>query len=114
MVDAGGKRAEKRPVRLTNKFVATLTGTEMWWDDDPKATGFGVRSYPGGGTKPTSATISKPMKRSNAIIQASQNARTKARFRPKRASGRSCWGPLSRNSTAGRGCRGRQQGKANS
>ena len=28
-----GKRAEKRPVRLTNKFVATLTGTEMWWDD---------------------------------------------------------------------------------
>jgi hypothetical protein len=21
----------------------------MWWDDDPKATGFGVRSYPGGG-----------------------------------------------------------------
>ena len=21
----------------------------MWWDDDPKAMGFGVRSYPGGG-----------------------------------------------------------------
>ena len=39
----------KHPVRLTNKFVAKLTGTEMWWDDDPKATGFGVRSYPGGG-----------------------------------------------------------------
>jgi integrase len=39
----------KHPVRLTNKFVAALTGTEMWWDDDPKATGFGVRSYPGGG-----------------------------------------------------------------
>ena len=42
-------RAEKRPVRLTNKFVAGLTGEDMWWDDDPKATGFGVRSYPGGG-----------------------------------------------------------------
>jgi integrase len=39
----------KHPVRLTNKFVAKLTGSEMWWDDDPKATGFGVRSYPGGG-----------------------------------------------------------------
>jgi hypothetical protein len=39
----------KRPVRLTNKFVAKLTGEVMWWDDDPKATGFGVRSYPGGG-----------------------------------------------------------------
>jgi hypothetical protein len=32
-------------VRLTNKFVAKLTGEEMWWDDDPRATGFGVRSY---------------------------------------------------------------------
>ena len=21
----------------------------MWWDDDPKATGFGVRTYAGGG-----------------------------------------------------------------
>jgi integrase len=40
---------EKRPVRLTNKFVAKLTGEEMWWDEDPKATGFGVRSYRGGG-----------------------------------------------------------------
>jgi integrase len=39
----------KHPVRLTNKFVAKLTGEVMWWDDDPKATGFGVRSYPGGG-----------------------------------------------------------------
>jgi integrase len=38
----------KHPVRLTNKFVAKLTGEEMWWDDDPKATGFGVRSYAGG------------------------------------------------------------------
>ena len=36
-------------VRQTNKFVGKLTGGEMWWDDDPKATGFGVRSYPGGG-----------------------------------------------------------------
>ena len=40
---------KKRPVRLTNKFVAGLTGEDMWWDDDPKATGFGVRSYLGGG-----------------------------------------------------------------
>jgi integrase len=38
----------KHPVRLTNKFVDKLAGTEMWWDDDPKATGFGVRSYAGG------------------------------------------------------------------
>jgi integrase len=42
-------RKPKKPVRLSNKFVANLTGEEMWWDDDPKATGFGVRSYPGGG-----------------------------------------------------------------
>jgi integrase len=40
---------EKHPVRLTNKFVAALNGEVMWWDDDPKATGFGIRSYPGGG-----------------------------------------------------------------
>src|SRR6516165_4069376 len=40
---------DKRPVRLTNNFVAQLTGEAMWWDDDPKATGFGIRSYPGGG-----------------------------------------------------------------
>jgi integrase len=39
---------EKRPVRLTNNFVAKLAGKAMWWDDDPKATGFGVRSYLGG------------------------------------------------------------------
>src|SRR6516225_4498770 len=44
----GHKGAEKRPVRLTNRFVAQLSGKDMWWDDDPKATGFGVRSYPGG------------------------------------------------------------------
>ena len=29
--------------------MAKLTGETMWWDDDPRATGFGVRSYPGGG-----------------------------------------------------------------
>ena len=45
----GRRGTEKRPVGLTNKFVAKLTGEEMWWDDDPKATGFGVRSYRGGG-----------------------------------------------------------------
>jgi integrase len=44
----GRKQVEKRPVRLTNKFVAELIGEAMWWDDHPKATGFGVRSYPGG------------------------------------------------------------------
>src|SRR6516225_784346 len=42
------KQPEKQPVRLTNKFVSNLTGAVMWWDDDPKATGFGIRSYPGG------------------------------------------------------------------
>ena len=45
----GRKGADKRPVRLTNKFAAQLTGEDMWWDDDPKATGFGIRSYSGGG-----------------------------------------------------------------
>ncbi len=39
----------KRPVKLNNKFVEALAAGEMWWDDDPKATGFGIRSYPGGG-----------------------------------------------------------------
>jgi integrase len=39
---------DKQPTRLTNKFAAKLNGAAMWWDDDPKATGFGVRSYPGG------------------------------------------------------------------
>jgi integrase len=38
----------KHPVRLTNQFVVRLTGSAMWWDDDPKATGFGIRCYPGG------------------------------------------------------------------
>src|SRR5262249_38753812 len=35
--------------RLTNRLVAALTGDAMQWDDDPKATGFGIRSYAGGG-----------------------------------------------------------------
>jgi integrase len=39
----------KHPVRLTNKFVDKLAGAKLWWDDDPRATGFGVRSYAGGG-----------------------------------------------------------------
>jgi integrase len=38
----------KKPLRLSNKFVEGLPAGAMWWDDDPKATGFGVRSYPGG------------------------------------------------------------------
>jgi integrase len=39
----------KKPVKLNNKFVAGLPPGEMWWDGDPKAAGFGIRSYPGGG-----------------------------------------------------------------
>ncbi len=39
----------KKPLRLSNKFVEDLPAGEMWWDDDRKATGFGVRSYAGGG-----------------------------------------------------------------
>ncbi len=39
----------KKPVRLNNKFIEGLPPGEMWWDDDRKATGFGVRSYAGGG-----------------------------------------------------------------
>ncbi len=42
-------RKAKSPLKLNNDFVRDLTGAQMWWDDDPKATGFGVRSYPGGG-----------------------------------------------------------------
>lgn len=38
----------KKPVSLNNEFVRDLTGAQMWWDADPRATGFGVRSYPGG------------------------------------------------------------------
>ena len=46
----GGQKANsKHPTRLTTAFVENLTGAVMWWDDDPKATGFGIRSYPGGG-----------------------------------------------------------------
>jgi integrase len=36
-------------MRLTNDIVRDLGGPVMVWDDDRKATGFGVRSYPGGG-----------------------------------------------------------------
>jgi integrase len=39
----------KKPVKISHKFVAALPSGVMYWDDDPKATGFGVRSYPGGG-----------------------------------------------------------------
>jgi integrase len=45
--DQGGK-PKKQPVKLNNKFVEALAAVEMWWDDDPKAMGFGVRAYPGG------------------------------------------------------------------
>ena len=39
----------KRPRKLDTRFVAALPPSVMFWDDDPKATGFGVRSYSGGG-----------------------------------------------------------------
>jgi integrase len=42
-------QAKKHPVRLNHRFLSELPPGQMWWDDDPKATGFGVRSYPGGG-----------------------------------------------------------------
>src|SRR6516162_10321776 len=45
--DNQGKES-KKPHTITNKFVAGLDGPQLWWDDDPKATGFGVRSYLGG------------------------------------------------------------------
>ena len=48
-VNNASTREPKKPLRLSNKFVAGLPPGEMWWDDDPRATGFGVRSYPGGG-----------------------------------------------------------------
>src|SRR6516162_6251322 len=41
-------KESKKPLTLTNKFVNGLDGPQMWWDADPKATGFGVRSYAGG------------------------------------------------------------------
>ena len=36
-------------LKLSNKFVAALAPGEMMWDSDPRATGFGVRAYGGGG-----------------------------------------------------------------
>ena len=52
MVNVGSQemagKTQKHPLKLTNKFVAGLSGEVMWWDDDPKATGFGIRSYAGG------------------------------------------------------------------
>jgi integrase len=48
-VNAASTEERKKPVALSNKFVADLPPGEMWWDADPRATGFGVRTYPGGG-----------------------------------------------------------------
>jgi integrase len=42
-------REAKKPLRLNNKFVEAMPPDQMWWDDDSKAMGFGVRSYVGGG-----------------------------------------------------------------
>jgi integrase len=41
-------KESKKPHTITNKFVSGLDGAGLWWDDDPKATGFGVRAYAGG------------------------------------------------------------------
>ena len=48
-VNQTSTREPKKPVKLSNKFVAGLPPGQMWWDDDSRATGFGVRSYAGGG-----------------------------------------------------------------
>src|SRR5262249_55507705 len=42
------RKPQKRPVRLTNQFVRSLTGDCMWWDNDPRATGLCVRCYAAG------------------------------------------------------------------
>ena len=47
--DERPSRDGKKPLRLNNSFVAALPPGQMWWDKDPRATGFGVRSYAGGG-----------------------------------------------------------------
>jgi integrase len=49
--ETSSRKGQPRPIRtkrLDAEFVRNLIGKQMWWDDDPKATGFGVRSYPGG------------------------------------------------------------------
>ena len=49
MVNAGRTDiGDKHPVRLTNKSLPSSPAPRCGWDDDPKATGFGVRSYAGG------------------------------------------------------------------
>ena len=46
---SGPPEAGKEPVRLTNKFAEGLTfAGGSYWDNDPKASGFGLRPYPGG------------------------------------------------------------------
>jgi integrase len=43
-------RDGKEPLRLTNKFAEGLAFADgSYWDNDPKASGFGIRPYPGGG-----------------------------------------------------------------
>jgi integrase len=49
--ETSSRKGQPRPIRtkrLDAEFVRNLIGKQMWWDDDPKATGFGVRSYLGG------------------------------------------------------------------
>ena len=47
--DKGKQPHGRTPVRLNQKLVLSLVKGGMWWDNDPKASGFGVRCYPGGG-----------------------------------------------------------------
>jgi hypothetical protein len=44
----GGEPKARSASRLSNEIVHGLVGAVMVWDGDPKATGFGVRSYSGG------------------------------------------------------------------
>ena len=49
--DRLSRRGQPRPTRtrrLDADSVRGLSGRQMWWDNDVKATGFGIRSYPSG------------------------------------------------------------------
>jgi integrase len=51
MVDAWLTRERRMPIKLTNRTVEKLSTADglYHFDNDPKASGFGVRLYPGGG-----------------------------------------------------------------
>ena len=54
----GRRGTEKHPVRLTNKFVAKLTGEEMWWDDDLRLLGSASDRIGVGANRSSSITAS--------------------------------------------------------